>query len=63
MGFTGVWTEARRRLQSCFGLRQVRRVMVNNTVNVDRSEGELAICLEEQWIARHSLLQQIGRLQ
>ena len=63
MGFTGVWTEASCRLQSCFGLRQVLGAMVNNTVNVDLSESELAICLEEQWIARHSLLQQIGRLQ
>src|SRR4029077_14604770 len=63
MGFTGVGTEASRRLQSCFGFRQVRRGMVKNTVNVDFSEGELAICLEEQWITRHSLLQQIDRVQ
>src|SRR5262245_57456417 len=63
MGFAGVWTEASCRLQSCFGLCQVLRAMVNNSVNVDLSERELAICLEERWIARHGLLQQIGCLQ
>src|SRR5262245_38039085 len=63
MGFAGVWTEASCRLQSCFGLRQVLRAMVNNSVNVDLSECELAICLEERRIARHGLLQQIGCLQ
>ena len=47
MGFTGIRTEANRRLQGCFGFRQVRRVGVKNTVNVDLSEGELAIGLEE----------------
>src|SRR5262245_60934469 len=62
MGFAGVWTEASCRLQSCFGLCQVLRAMVNNSVNVDLSESELAICMEERWIARHGLLQQIGCL-
>src|SRR5258707_8716936 len=63
MGFPGVRTKASGRLQSCFGLRQVRGVVVQNTVNVDLREGELAIYLEELWITRQSLLQQIGRLQ
>ena len=36
---------------------------MEKTVNVDLSEGELAIGLEERGIARDSLVQQIGRLQ
>ena len=41
-GFASIGTKTSRRLQGCFGLRQVRGVMVEDAVNVDLHEGELA---------------------
>src|SRR5262245_17996866 len=62
--FACIWTEARGCLDS--RLRQgnaLGGMIVTTKVNAIMHLGELIIRLEKEWIARHSLIQQVSRLE
>src|SRR5438876_9426843 len=62
--FSGIRLQTKGSLESGLGQRKSRRGMINpKEIECIVGIGEQAVGLEEGWIARHRLIQQVNRLQ